>query len=126
MQMAASYQVWGALLAPIAIPLLVGGAALLSGREIWISPFEVLAVVAQKQFAPLLAGMALMRLAPGFSTKVRRPRGSLKPSLTKFSAVWAYNLNPIWFRICGCYRVRRFMFSGPTNSRVSDYCARRD
>jgi len=73
MQMAASYQVWGALLAPIAIPLLVGAAAWLSGREIWISPLEVLALVAQKQFAPLLAGMALMHFAPGFSTKVRRP-----------------------------------------------------
>ena len=73
MQKAASYQVWGAMLAPIAIPLLVGGAAALYGREIWISPLEVLAVVTQKQFAPLLAGMALMHFVPGFSTKVRRP-----------------------------------------------------
>jgi BASS family bile acid:Na+ symporter len=73
MQMAASYQVWGALLAPMTIPLLVGGGAWLYGREVWISPLEVLAVVAQKQFAPLLAGMALMHFAPGFSTKVRRP-----------------------------------------------------
>jgi hypothetical protein len=73
MKIAASDQVWGALLAPIAIPLLVGGAAWLYRREIWISPLEVLVVVAQKQFAPLLAGMALMHFAPGFSTKVCRP-----------------------------------------------------
>jgi hypothetical protein len=66
MQMAASYQVWGALLAPMAIPLLVGGAARLFGREIRIAPLEVLAVVAQKQSTPLLAGMALMRFAPAF------------------------------------------------------------
>ena len=73
MQMAASYQVWSALLVPIMIPLLVGGAAWLYRRDIWISPLEVLPVVAEKQFAPLLAGMALMHFAPGFSTKVRRP-----------------------------------------------------
>jgi hypothetical protein len=42
MQMAASYQVWSALLVPIMIPLLVGGAALLYQRDIWISPLEVL------------------------------------------------------------------------------------
>ena len=73
MQMAASYQVWSALLVPIMIPLLVGGAAWLYRRDIWISPLEVLPVVAEKQFAPLLAGMALMHFASGFSTKVRRP-----------------------------------------------------
>jgi BASS family bile acid:Na+ symporter len=73
MQLAASYQVWGALVAPIAIPLLVGAGAWLTGREVWISPVEVLAIVAQKQFVPLLAGMALMRLAPGLSAKIRRP-----------------------------------------------------
>jgi bile acid:Na+ symporter, BASS family len=73
MKLAASYQVWGALVAPIAIPLLVGAGAWLTGREVWISPLEVLAIVAQKQFVPLLAGMALMRLVPSFSAKIRRP-----------------------------------------------------
>jgi bile acid:Na+ symporter, BASS family len=73
MQLTASYQVWGALVAPIAIPLLVGVGAWLTGREVWISPLEVVAIVAQKQFVPLLAGMALMRFVPGFSAKIRRP-----------------------------------------------------
>jgi BASS family bile acid:Na+ symporter len=73
MQLAASYQVWGALVAPITIPLLVGGAAWLYGRDVWIRPREVLAVVAEKQFAPLLLGLALMHFAPAFSTKARRP-----------------------------------------------------
>lgn len=70
--MAAGYQVWGALMAPLMIPLLVGGAGWLYGREIWIPPGEVLAVVAEQQFLPLLAGMALMHFAPAFSTKARR------------------------------------------------------
>lgn len=73
MQMAASYQVWSAVVAPLMIPILVGGAAWLYGREIWISPLEVLAVIAKQQFAPMLAGMALMQFAPAFSAKLQRP-----------------------------------------------------
>ena len=73
MQMAAGYQVWGALLAPVAIPLLVAVAGWLYARAIWIPPREVLALIVEKQFAPLLVGMALRRFAPGFSVKVRRP-----------------------------------------------------
>jgi BASS family bile acid:Na+ symporter len=73
MQMAASYQVWGAVLAPVAIPLLVAGAGWLYARAIWIPPREVLALIVEKQFAPLLVGMALRRFAPGFSVIIRRP-----------------------------------------------------
>lgn len=73
MQIAASYQVWGALLAPVMIPLLVGGAGWLYGRELWISPLVVLAVIAKQQFAPLLVGMALRHFAPAFSAKLGRP-----------------------------------------------------
>lgn len=73
MQMAAGYQVWGALLAPVAIPLLVAVAGWLYARAIWIPPREVLALIIEKQFAPLLVGMALRRFAPEFSMKVRRP-----------------------------------------------------
>lgn len=73
LQMAASYQVWGALLAPIMIPLLVGGATWLYGRNLWISPLAVLSILAQQLFAPLLAGMALMHFAPVLSEKLRRP-----------------------------------------------------
>jgi predicted Na+-dependent transporter len=73
MEMAAGYQVWGALLAPIMIPLMVGGAAWLYGREIWIPPREVLWVVTKQQFAPLLVGMVLMRYLPKWAGKLRRP-----------------------------------------------------
>jgi BASS family bile acid:Na+ symporter len=72
-EMAAGYQVWGALLAPIMIPLMVGGAAWLYGREVWIPPREVLWVVTKQQFVPLLAGMALMHYAPDWAGKLRRP-----------------------------------------------------
>jgi predicted Na+-dependent transporter len=73
MQMAASYQLWGALLAPIMIPLLVGGAGLLYGRGVWISPLTVLVSIAKQQLAPLLSGMLLMHFAPTVCTNIRRP-----------------------------------------------------
>jgi BASS family bile acid:Na+ symporter len=72
MQLAASYQVWGAFLTPIMIPLLVGTAGWLYGQSIWVSPLTVLLVIAKQQFIPLLIGMVLMSVAPAFSKKVRR------------------------------------------------------
>ena len=72
MQMAASYQVWGALMIPIMIPLLVALAGKLYQRDIWIPPLALLAVICKQQFLPLLVGMALMHFAPVISTKVQR------------------------------------------------------
>jgi len=71
-QIAASYQICGALLTPVIVPLLIAGGGWLYGREIWVPPMKLLAVIAQQQFAPLLAGMALMWLAPAFSVRVQR------------------------------------------------------
>ncbi len=71
MELAASYQLWGAFLTPIMIPLLIAAAGWLYGRNIWVSPAKVLAVIATQQFVPLLIGVALMYFAPEFSTKVR-------------------------------------------------------
>ena len=71
-QMAASYQVWSGLLTPIIVPLLVATGGWLYGRNIWVPPLKSLAVIAQQQFLPLLAGMALMWLAPAFSTRLQR------------------------------------------------------
>jgi bile acid:Na+ symporter, BASS family len=73
MELAASYQLWGAFLTPIMIPLLVGVAGWVYRRNIWVSPLKVLAVIAQQQFVPLLIGVALMYFAPAFSTKIRSP-----------------------------------------------------
>ena len=73
MQMAASYQVWGAVLSPLLIPPLVAGGGWLYGREIWIPPLKLLAVIAEQQFLPLAMGMVLLRLAPAWSERLRQP-----------------------------------------------------
>ena len=44
----------------------------LYGRDIWVPPMKLLAVIAEQQFVPLLVGMALMWLAPAFSARVQR------------------------------------------------------
>jgi bile acid:Na+ symporter, BASS family len=72
MQMAASYQVWGALMIPVMIPLLVALVGKLYQRDIWIPPLALLMVICKQQFLPLLAGMALMHFAPAFSTRAQR------------------------------------------------------
>lgn len=72
MHVAASYQVWGALLAPLLIPLLVAGGGWLYGRQIWVSPMNLLWVIARQQFLPLLAGMALMRFLPTLCARSKR------------------------------------------------------
>jgi len=72
LQLAASYQVWGALLTPVFVPLLVASGGWWYGREIWVSPMKLLAVIAEQQFLPLIVGMTLMWLAPAFSTRAQR------------------------------------------------------
>ena len=67
-QMAASYQVWSGLLTPVIVPLLVATGGWLYGRNIWVPPMKLLSVIAQQQFLPLLVGMALVWLAPAFSS----------------------------------------------------------
>lgn len=51
MHLAASYQVWGACLTPLMIPLVVAGAGRLYGRAIWIPPRIVLAQIVKKEFS---------------------------------------------------------------------------
>ncbi len=72
MQLAASYQLWGALLIPVMIPLIVGLAGKWYDRDIWIEPTALLAQIAKQQFLPLLVGMLLMRFLPALSQKVQR------------------------------------------------------
>jgi predicted Na+-dependent transporter len=54
------------------VPLLMACGGWLYGQDISVPPMKLLTVIAQQQFAPLLAGMALMWLAPAFSTRVQR------------------------------------------------------
>src|SRR5271167_385501 len=71
MHLAAGYQLWGAVLTPIVIPLVVFAAGKLYDRTIWIPPRELLLDIAEKQFLPLLLGMALARLLPVISARLQ-------------------------------------------------------
>jgi BASS family bile acid:Na+ symporter len=71
MHLAAGYQLWGALLTPIVIPLVVFAAGKLYDRTIWIPPRVLLADIAEKQFLPLLLGMAMAHFWPAISAKLQ-------------------------------------------------------
>jgi BASS family bile acid:Na+ symporter len=71
MHLAASYQVWGAVMTPIMIPLLVYGAAKLYARDIWIPPMALVVQIVEKEFVPLLVGMTLAHFLPVFSKKAQ-------------------------------------------------------
>ncbi len=72
MNLAASYQVWGAVMTPIMIPLMTYFAAKLYDRDVWIPPRVLAWQIIEKEFAPLLVGMALMHFAPVFSKKAQQ------------------------------------------------------
>ena len=65
--MAASYQVWAALMIPVMIPVLVAIGGKLYGRDIWIPPLALLRQIVLKQFLPLSLGMLITWFAPGRS-----------------------------------------------------------
>src|SRR5271165_1236407 len=71
MHLAAGYQLWGALLIPVMIPLVVFATGKLYDRDIWIPPRVLLTEIAEKQFLPLLLGMALAYLLPVIAAKVQ-------------------------------------------------------
>jgi len=64
MHLAASYQVWAALMIPIMIPIVVLAAGKLYGRNIWISPSTLLDQIVFKQLLPLSVGMVIAWFAP--------------------------------------------------------------
>ncbi len=67
MQLAAAYQVWGGLLTPLLLPIVVWAAGLLYSMRIWIPPRDVLLQIVEKQFVPLVLGMLFARFLPAFS-----------------------------------------------------------
>lgn len=71
LHLAASYQVWGAVLMPLMIPLVVYASAKLYSREVWIRPSVLFKNIAENQFLPLLIGLALMYFASAFSKRVK-------------------------------------------------------
>lgn len=72
MHLAASYQVWGAVLTPIMIPLMTFAAGKLYDRHIWIPPRILIWQILEKEFLPVLVGMLLVHYAPAFSAKAQR------------------------------------------------------
>ncbi|MFZ0794658.1 MAG: hypothetical protein WAM65_12865 [Candidatus Korobacteraceae bacterium] len=95
MHLAASYQVWGAVMTPLMIPLLVAGAAKLYGRDIWIPPLAVVVQILEKEFVPLLVGMALAAFLPVFSRKARAGLNILgNATLTLVFAVLLWKMGP--------------------------------
>jgi predicted Na+-dependent transporter len=71
LHMAASYQLWAALMVPIMTPLLVAGAGKLYDRDIWIPPIALVWEIGEKQLVPLATGMVLAYFAPGFAKKMQ-------------------------------------------------------
>lgn len=63
-QIAASYQIWAALMVPVLIPFIVEAAGRLYERNIWIPPALLLKQILLKQFLPLALGMAIAWFAP--------------------------------------------------------------
>ena len=69
MHVAASYQVWSAMLVPVMIPIVVALAAKLYSRDVWISPATLLKQIAYKQLLPLALGMVIAWAAPKLSQR---------------------------------------------------------
>jgi BASS family bile acid:Na+ symporter len=95
MHLAASYQVWGALLTPFIIPFVVFGAAQLYDRHIWIPPRVLMLQIMEKEFLPLACGMVLMHFAPALSKRIQRPANILGNALlTLIFAVLLWKMGP--------------------------------
>jgi bile acid:Na+ symporter, BASS family len=95
MHLAATYQLWAALMVPIMIPLLVFSAGLLYNRTIWIPPTVLLWQIVEKQLIPLAAGMVLARLAPRLAKKIQTPLNLLgNVLLVVFLGVILWKLEP--------------------------------
>jgi len=95
MHLAATYQVWAAMMIPVMIPIIVYGAAKLYSRDIWIPPLELVAQVAEKQLLPLALGMIIARAAPKLSQKCQPPLNMLgNIVLTIILALALFKLGP--------------------------------
>ena len=99
MHLAAGYQLWGALLIPVMIPLVVFTAGRFYDRDIWIPPHVLLKEIAQKQFLPLLLGMALAYLLPAISAKLQRPMTVIgNVVLTVAIVAFLFKMGPVALR----------------------------
>jgi len=95
MHMAASYQVWAALMVPVMIPLIVAAAGKLYSRNIWIPPAALLWEIGRKQFLPLSIGMVTVWFAPAITPKVQPALNVLgNVVLTLIMALMLFKMGP--------------------------------
>src|SRR5271165_4386068 len=93
--LAATYQLWAALMIPVMIPLIVLVAGRLYNRTIWIPPRVLLWQIVEKQLVPLALGLALARLTPKLSKKLQGPLNILgNVLLTLILVVVLFKLGP--------------------------------
>ena len=64
LHLAASYQIWAALMIPVMIPVLVALAGQLYGRDIWIPPTVLARQIVLKQLLPFAAGIGITWAIP--------------------------------------------------------------
>jgi predicted Na+-dependent transporter len=95
MHMAASYQVWAALMVPLMVPVLVAVAGKIYGREVWIPPALLLKQIAVKEFLPLAAGMIFAWFAPMLSRRLQPVLNVLgNVVLTALIAAFLFKMGP--------------------------------
>jgi BASS family bile acid:Na+ symporter len=95
MHMAATYQLWAALMIPIMIPLTVFAAGKLYSRNIWIPPRLLLWQIIEKQLIPLAIGMGIARLAPAVAKRLQPGLNLLgNLMLTVFLVLLLWKLSP--------------------------------
>ena len=71
MHMAASYQLWAALMILIMIPVLTATAGAIYDRDVWIPPRALLPQVLTRQLLPIVCGWLLALLFPAFSKRLQ-------------------------------------------------------
>jgi predicted Na+-dependent transporter len=101
----------------------------LYGRDVWVPPMKLLAVIAQQQFLPLLLGMALTWLTPSISTRLQRaliPIGNVL--ILAVLVVVLYKMGPalkqvgIWLAVAalllatGCLLGARLLLGKPSRT----------
>lgn len=95
MHLAASYQVWAALMIPIMVPIVVLAAATLYGKTWWISPVSILEQVIYKQLLPLSVGMGIAWLLPQLAQRLQPVMNTLGNLLfTAIVALVLYKMGP--------------------------------
>ena len=68
-RLAASYQIVVGLLVPLLTPILLYGLGRFYQRDVWVSPWTLAWQVASMQFVPLVLGLLVKHLWPGFALK---------------------------------------------------------